>query len=78
MGAIIMKVREFAASEGLIDVHFHKKWHRYDIYTAYKKGDDSDEPVYLLIEGDHIRYATPAETDRFEEGHHVYNDLPSD
>ena len=73
-----MTVREFGASEGLIDVHFHKKWHRCDIDTASKKGDQSEEPVYLVIEGDHIRYATPAETDRVEEGHHVYNDLPSD
>ncbi len=75
MGAILMKVKEFAASEGLTDVHFHKKWHRYDVYTAYKKGDD-DDVVYVLIDGDHIRYATAAESERFEEGHDVFNDLP--
>ena len=78
MGAILIKVREFAQSHGLIDVHFHKKWHKYDVYTAYKKDneEDEDDPIYILIEGDHIRYATDAETERFQEGHDVYNDLP--
>ncbi len=76
MGVIIKKVREFAATEGLVDVHFHKKWHKYDVYTAYRKGEEADDPIYILIEGEHIRYATKSETERFIEGHDVYNDLP--
>ena len=76
MGEILQKIKVFATKDGLTNVHFHKKWHRYDVYTAYKKVDESDELIYLLIDGDHIRYATPAETERFEEGHQVYNDLP--
>ena len=76
MGTLLMKMKEFAANEGLTDVHFYKKWHRYDVYTAYPKDKENEDTIYILIEGDYIRYATPAETERFEEGHNVYNDLP--
>ena len=76
MGEILLKVREFAAKEGLTDVHFHKKWHRFDVYTAHKADDSTNDTIFILIDGNFIRYATPAETDRFEQGHQVYNDLP--
>ena len=40
MGEILQKIKVFATKDGLTNVHFHKKWHRYDVYTAYKKVEE--------------------------------------
>ncbi len=75
MGAIEIRAKAYAAQHGLTGVRFHKKWHKFDVYTAID-ANDLDNLVYFLVDDDQIRMATPAETDRFIQGHHVVNDMP--
>lgn len=75
MGALEERARQFAAQHGLTQVRFHKKWHKFDVYTATRESD-SEFPVYFLLDDDEIRMATPAESERFMQGHNVRNDMP--
>ncbi len=75
MGALELKAREFAEKHGLTHVRFHKKWHKYDVYTAMNVKEGNSE-IYFLLDDDEIRMATPFESERFKEGHNVRNDLP--
>ena len=75
MGAIEMRAKAFADEQGLTHVRFHKKWHTFDVYTAFKQGDE-DNLVYFLVDNDQIRMAPPADTDRFLQGHNVLINMP--
>ena len=75
MGAIEMRAKAFAAEHGLKEVRFHKRWHKFDIYTAESASEDSKR-VYFLVDDEGIRMATPSESERFDEGHHVESTMP--
>ncbi len=75
MGAIEIRAKAYAAEHGLEGVRFHKKWHKFDVYTAHSS-DNLDQLIYFLVDDEQIRMATPSETERFIQGHHVINDMP--
>ena len=75
MVALEVKAMAFAEENGLKDVRFYKRWHKFDIYIATRISDHK-RPVFFLLDHEGIRLATESETERFLQGHNVESDMP--